>query len=241
MTSQNAKEAKNSELEEAAQLPRPRHVNEPAVQIVGEDFISLCENETSRTRPIRDALTIQERKKVQLAIRATIRPASHRSPPHDIGEESQGKFKADELRTATEFDIPVALAEQWAKEMRPDNDNTDPAVVERNHKKFQATMYLSMAIKYGTSFRSSEQHAQKYTEYLTAYLKLLLELYPTMELTPNQHRALHVGPSLLRFGPVPGWWMFPFERLIGIVQKLNHNFKNGKLLLHHTMTILLPR
>ena len=70
---------------------------------------------------------------------------------------------------------------------------------------------------------------------MTTYLRLILELYPGTRLTPNQHKALHIGPGLVRFGPAPGWWMFPFERLIGILQKTNHNFKTGQH--HHNQSI----
>jgi hypothetical protein len=32
----------------------------------------------------------------------------------------------------------------------------------------------------------------------------------------------------MRYGPVHGWWMFPFERVIGALQKTNTNYKIGK-------------
>ncbi|KAG2048976.1 hypothetical protein BDR06DRAFT_975564 [Suillus hirtellus] len=35
--------------------------------------------------------------------------------------------------------------------------------------------------------------------------------------------------SLLRYGPMHGWWMFPFERVIGGLQKTNMNYKIGEL------------
>jgi len=34
---------------------------------------------------------------------------------------------------------------------------------------------------------------------------------------------------LRRFGPVHGWWTFPFERLIGMLERIPTNFKIGML------------
>jgi hypothetical protein len=32
---------------------------------------------------------------------------------------------------------------------------------------------------------------------------------------------------LLQYGPVPSWWTFPFERIIGMLQRIPNNGKNG--------------
>lgn len=190
--------------------------------------MSTCEADMRRvrTKPVRDAMTKKERTRLHKNIAITIRPQSHGDPPANLGEEKHGKLPADVLRTLIEFDLPVNTVDSWSKNVQP--ANTDPDVAERNDKKFRATMYLSMAIRVATSFRTSAEHAEKYTKYMKAYLELLLDLYPGMSLTPNQHRALHIGSGLARFGPAPGWWMFPFERLIGVLQKMNHNFKIGQ-------------
>ncbi|KIJ09587.1 hypothetical protein PAXINDRAFT_87272, partial [Paxillus involutus ATCC 200175] len=44
----------------------------------------------------------------------------------------------------------------------------------------------------------------------------------------NHHASLHMNEFLLRYGPMHGWWMFPFERIIGTLQKTNTNHKIGK-------------
>ena len=174
----------------------------PSDVLVGRDFVDTCIEGMSavRTRPMRDAMTKKERKKLHQDIACTIRPGSHRGPPVNLGEESHGKLKADELRSLAEFDLVVTASEIWGKANQA--ANADPAVVERNEKKFRATLYLSMAIRLGTTFRTSTEHARKYTAYMTTYLRLILELYPGTRLTPNQHKALHIGPGLVRFGPV---------------------------------------
>ncbi|KIJ89362.1 hypothetical protein K443DRAFT_118066, partial [Laccaria amethystina LaAM-08-1] len=72
-------------------------------------------------------------------------------------------------------------------------------------------------------------HANEYRKHMMAYLKMLRELCPNMDLHPVHHNALHIPEFLLRFGPMHGWWMFLFERLIGILQKIKINFKISQL------------
>lgn len=49
-------------------------------------------------------------------------------------------------------------------------------------------------------------------------------------LTPYFHLMTHFNMSLLRFGPVYGWWAYTFERFNGWLSKINHNgHKGGEL------------
>jgi hypothetical protein len=89
-------------------------------------------------------------------------------------------------------------------------------------------MHLAVAVRWATSYRTTERHSQFFEENMVAYLRLLLELYPDIQLRPNHHVALHIGPLLTQLGPVHSWWMFPFERVIGMLQKINTNSKMGK-------------
>ncbi|KAH9912870.1 uncharacterized protein B0H18DRAFT_960738 [Fomitopsis serialis] len=43
------------------------------------------------------------------------------------------------------------------------------------------------------------------------------------------HNAMHIPEFLMHFGPMPGWWMFPFERVIGLLQQVNTNGKIGQM------------
>ncbi|KAF8234607.1 hypothetical protein L208DRAFT_1260918, partial [Tricholoma matsutake] len=47
------------------------------------------------------------------------------------------------------------------------------------------------------------------------------------KLWPNVHASLHLYDFLLLFGPVISWWCFPFERLIGTLQKIKTNHYIG--------------
>ncbi|KAH9928229.1 hypothetical protein B0H21DRAFT_700382, partial [Amylocystis lapponica] len=79
-----------------------------------------------------------------------------------------------------------------------------------------------------TDLSTSEHHCVQYTKYMHSYLSDLLTIKPDIALRPNHHMALHLGDFLTRFGPMHGWWMFPFERVIGILQQVNTNFKQGQ-------------
>ncbi|KAE9387574.1 hypothetical protein BT96DRAFT_993174 [Gymnopus androsaceus JB14] len=68
--------------------------------------------------------------------------------------------------------------------------------------------------------------ANAFRDYLNTWVKDLRTLYPhTREgrPRPNIHAAGHIYDFLLLFGPVLSWWCFPFERLIGALQKINTN------------------
>lgn len=164
---------------------------------MGEALVNGCIEDMVRvrTQPICNAMTKKEHKKLHQDIAHTFRPALHCGPPVNLGEESHGKLKADVLCSLAEFDLVATASEIWAKNTQP--ANTNPDVAEQSDKKFWATMYLCIVIRFGTSFKTLAEHAQKYTMYMTAYLELLLDLYPGICLTPNQHKALHIDPGLV--------------------------------------------
>jgi hypothetical protein len=159
----------------------------------------------------------KELRQIRKDIAATTRPGWQTGPPTNFGSPSHGKPKADQWRSIIEFDIPVSLVQLWW--MVPDGD--------RREKLLESTMFLATALRWATSHRTSQRHADEYMRNIRLYLRSLRELFPEMNLLPNHHNALYLGELLLRFGPVHGWWMFPFERLIGLLQKINTNKKMG--------------
>ncbi|PBK71789.1 hypothetical protein ARMSODRAFT_973363 [Armillaria solidipes] len=50
----------------------------------------------------------------------------------------------------------------------------------------------------------------------------------TLKKRPNVHTAFHLYEFVISFGPIMGWWCFPFERLIGSLQKINTNDHVGE-------------
>ena len=143
----------------------------------------------------------------------TTRPRWQSGPPTTLGTKGGGKLKADQLRSSIKFDIPVSLM------------HLSGGGGEVPH----STMLLATAISWGTSHRTSKKQAAQYMKNMRAYLASLRDLFPNTDLRTSHHNALFIGEMLLRFGPVHGWWMFPFERVIGLLQQVNTNSKIGEL------------
>jgi hypothetical protein len=182
----------------------------------GDDFTSVFSD------GFEDAhLSMDDIRLLQSHIQSTTRPSWYAPPPPNLGEPSHGKLKADEWRSCIEFDVPVALV-QMASKRKWKGGRIPP------DKIIHSTMLLAMAVRWATSHTTSEEHVRKYNENMHAYLQSLLDMFPHTRLRPNHHNSLHLGPSLLDLGPMRGWWTFPFERMVGILQKVNTNSKLGE-------------
>ncbi|KAF8518162.1 hypothetical protein BU17DRAFT_91293 [Hysterangium stoloniferum] len=90
-------------------------------------------------------------------------------------------------------------------------------------------MSLASAVVIATSHTISTTHANAYLQYMIDYLNGIKELFPKYKLHPNHHMALHIHEYLLLFAPVHCWWTFPFEQMIGALQRMPHNNKTGEL------------
>jgi hypothetical protein len=72
--------------------------------------------------------------------------------------------------------------------------------------------------------------ASTYRDFIKDWVEGLHVLHPHTEKhrhRPNVHASFHLYDFLLLFGPVASWWSFPFERLIGVLQKIKTNDKIG--------------
>ena len=70
--------------------------------------------------------------------------------------------------------------------------------------------------------------AVAYRSCIASYVGNLKHVHPTFGLRPNHHALFHIYDYLVLFGPVHSWWTFPFEQLIGILQRLSSNHKNSE-------------
>ena len=160
---------------------------------------------------------------IQNDISATTRPRWHAAPPSNLGHVSHGKLKADEWRSCFEFDIPVSLlrieTQRIASGKQPD---------QNREKLVDSTFQLATAIRWATSNHTSKKHVESYTKNMKGYLKTLKDLRPNQRFRPNHVNALLIGNYLRLYGPVRGWWMFPFERVIGDLQHVSTNNKLGE-------------
>lgn len=143
------------------------------------------------------------------------------SVPPKLGDPNHGKLKADQWRALGTIHLPVSLIHLWSTT----NDN-DPRSM-RLHKILEVTMSLVSAVVIATSYTTSPSHTEAYLHHMLRYLNGIRELFPEYDLRPNHHMALHIHEYLLLFGPVHSWWTFPFERMIGLLQRMHHNGKIG--------------
>lgn len=165
-------------------------------------------------------LSLHELQQIHLDIKSTSRPAWKTCPPANFGTPTHGKLKADEWRACIEFDLLVSMLKLWAGEAGEAVDKDRLAVIH-------STILLSIAIRYATSHAITPVHVDGYLHFMHAYIVSVQELRPSINLHPIHHNALHLDRFLHLFGPIHGWWMFPIERLIGMLQKLNINYKPG--------------
>ncbi|KDR73100.1 hypothetical protein GALMADRAFT_73332, partial [Galerina marginata CBS 339.88] len=188
------------------------------------------EPETSPIITKNDLLTIQQQ------ILETIRPYWQAHLPHNFGTPEHGKLKADQWRTAIEFDIPVSLIQLLATSSFP----VGGADHTRLRRVVEHTLDLAMATSWGLSRRTSKYHAERYAFYMHRYLCTIKELFPDYDLKPNHHYALHIQDILLLFGPLHGTWAFSLERLIGRLQGMNTNGKIGAVVMYTISFSLFP-
>lgn len=90
------------------------------------------------------------------------------------------------------------------------------------------TFVLVSAILVATSRTTSSQHADVYLSFMKEYVEGLKEDFPEFDLHPNHHFAFHLRRYLIQYGPIHEWWTFPFERIIGMLQRISTNDKIGE-------------
>ena len=158
-------------------------------------------------------------------IRETVTPSWLNSVPKNFGDAKAGSIKADEWRTLSTIFLPIALVTLWGdvNGSAPSEDDSESGLLlkalDHSMSLFQATILVCR-------HSMTTARASKYQQYVSMWIDGLRTLFPhTREgrIRPNIHAANHIYDFLLLFGPVMSWWCFPFERLIGTVQKINTN------------------
>lgn len=105
-----------------------------------------------------------------------------------------------------------------------------PTASELQRKLLRNFTDLVIAVEIATKRSTSPHHVDVYRAHITRYLHSLLELFPTHKLQTNHHLSMHLDECLANFGPVHGWWSFPFERYNGVMRDINTNNKSGALM-----------
>ncbi|KAI0351504.1 hypothetical protein OH77DRAFT_1410980 [Trametes cingulata] len=187
----------------------------PVLDRATEDF-HLAENEydISRFRVLDDA-TIH---RLREDIAATHFPSWMERPPRNFGSPSHGKLKADQWRTACTVSMVITLTRLWGQK---------PAS-SRERVLLESFLHLVCAVNLAARRSMSNSRASRFDYHISRYLQSLRTLF-NHELVPNHHLSLHLKFCLELFGPVHAWWSFPFERFIGLLQRLNMNHKSSQM------------
>lgn len=90
------------------------------------------------------------------------------------------------------------------------------------------TMSLVCALIIACKRVTTNDRASSYRAHITKYIGQLQVVYPALNYRSNHHVSFHIYDFLLLFGPIHSWWTYPFERLIGILQRLPHNHRFGE-------------
>ena len=164
-------------------------------------------------------------------IRNTITPSWVGSVPHNFGEASAGTPKADEWRTIFTIHLPLCLI---LLSGTPGNQNAG------HHQALDHTMQLVCAVILACARITNVDRMRRYRECLQAYISQLPILYPKLRCESIHHMAFHIYDFLELFGPVHSWWSFPFERLIGQLQRLptNHRFGSYRFMRSNSIVLI---
>lgn len=160
---------------------------------------------------------------IKLVISSTSRPAWLNTVPVGFGESKTGTLKADEWRSLSTIFLPIALVLLWGDGSKQPN----LAIQAELSTVLEHTMHLVQALCLSCYRTTSDTRATRMHEHLRSYVGQLLEVFTEVRPVANQHMALHLGSFMQLFGPVHSWWTYPFERLIGRLQKMPTNNKTG--------------
>ena len=155
-------------------------------------------------------------------IEQMLTPTWMTSVPSRLGQAGHGKLKADQWRVLGTTHLSASLIRLWGS--GPIDDERSRRCYDILH----VTQSLISAIILATSHIITKSSAEAYLRHMLQYLEGIKRLFPDYRLVPNQHLALHIHQYLLLFGPVHSWWTFPYERLIGTLQRTPHNGKVGE-------------
>lgn len=154
---------------------------------------------------------------LRLTIAETFVPSWVEKPPSNFGTASHGKLKADHWRTLCTVHMVLSLVRLWGCSTA----TTEEQLALRNF------IQLVIAVELGTRRSMDPARVEVFDRNMQDYVKGLRSIYGH-RLVPNHHMSLHLRECLLLFGPVRGWWAYPFERYNGILQRLNTNHKPSK-------------
>lgn len=163
-------------------------------------------------------------KTVREVIRCTDTPSWLPSVPYNFGHVSAGHLKADEWRTLSTVYFPISLVSVWGE----GSAHSTPELASSLRRILDHTMALVSAVSIACLRVTTPNRTLAYQTYIQQWYRDLESIHgPVIGKRVNGHMAIHISQFLHLFGPVRSWWTFPFERLIGQIQRIPHNHMFG--------------
>lgn len=150
-------------------------------------------------------------------MKMTTMPSWINRAPKNLGTSSHGKLSADHWRTACTINLVITLIRLWGKDSSTDEEKD----------LLNNFIDVVTVIRWATARCTSEKHVSIVEVHIRRYLDGLVRLFSSAALLPNHHFLLHLPECIRAFGPVHGFWSYPFERFNGIIQRYNTNNKRG--------------
>lgn len=120
--------------------------------------------------------------------------------------------------------FPISLVAVWGE----GSPHQTPEVATTLRRILDHTMALVSAVSIACLRVMTPNRMLAYQTYIQQWYRDLEPIHgPVIGKRVNGHMAIHIGQFLSLFGPVRSWWTFPFERLIGQIQRIPHNHMFG--------------
>ncbi|GAW07472.1 serine threonine protein kinase [Lentinula edodes] len=165
--------------------------------------------------------------RIQQVIREAVTPAWVTNPPPNVGLAQAGTLKAEHWRTLFSIHVPLAVLSLW-KEHSPSASPDASSMTSL----VDTTMYLACASIVMAKRTLSVERRNLYRHLLRLHILGLKQDFPGW-IFPTHHLAFHIFDGMNNFSGVRNWWLFPFENLIGKLQRIPTNHIAGQF--EHTM------
>lgn len=110
----------------------------------------------------------------------------------------------------------ITLGREWGKGTATANDRMW----------LSSYLHLVALVRIAYSHSIDSEDIKAFRLHSTKYLEELRSYHPS-SIKPCHHFLLHIPEMMERYGPIRGWWAFPFERFNGQIQHLSTNHKIG--------------
>jgi hypothetical protein len=167
-------------------------------------------------KPAISFITRAELAEVQRDIQRIVTPSWFTKVQPTFGELSNGKMKAAEWRSLFSAYLPMTFLRLWGQ-------------TEERRLHLKGLLLLSAIVNTACSTHISPATIQFMDRTTRLYLEVISTLGEgNMALVINHHLSLHLSSFMQLHGPSRTHWAFPFERLIGKLQRLQRNSNIGE-------------